>query len=190
MELILGDVEGFVRAALGYFLILFVPGYATSWALYPGKRELQYSVRIAYSIILSIALTIITLLVLDILFGLDTTASNIILFLLAITFAMLDLWIIQRISHRFRFSRWLSYLQEMWLIKRSSERLRPIGSFIITHIPGGETLFRRDGREQDISREDYSPPFDQSETRRQNRRKEDTSDQRLIVGIDDDLFED
>jgi uncharacterized membrane protein len=72
------------RAFFGFLLILFIPGYAVIWALFPNKSKLPGVERIALSFVTSVGLTIIIALSLDLILGVDTTPFNLTLALLLV----------------------------------------------------------------------------------------------------------
>jgi len=75
-----------IRALLGFIILFFLPGYAFSYVLYPGK-ELQMLERIALSIGLSISLVVLSVLVLNTILGVAINLMNSLLIILSITLA-------------------------------------------------------------------------------------------------------
>jgi uncharacterized membrane protein len=73
------------RVIFGLLLILFIPGYAAIWALFPEKSQISLIERIAYSCVTSIGLTMVSILLLDLIIGVDTTPVNIVLTLILVT---------------------------------------------------------------------------------------------------------
>ena len=90
-----------IRAVLGFALTLFIPGYAFILALYPGKKELGLTERIALSAVMSIAITLVSALFLDLALGLDYTGENMIYSLVIFSVICLFIWII-KIKGRYR----------------------------------------------------------------------------------------
>lgn len=84
-----------LRIILGFLLTLFIPGFALTLALYPKKKDLQMVERIALSSVLSIAITLLTALFLDLGLGIDFTARNMIISLSLITIVCFFIWVIQ-----------------------------------------------------------------------------------------------
>lgn len=84
-----------LRAVLGLLLTLFIPGYAFVLALYPKKKDIGAVERIALSSVLSIALTMLTALFLDLVLGVDYTAENMVIALVAFTILCLAAWLAQ-----------------------------------------------------------------------------------------------
>lgn len=74
-----------VRAILGFLLVLFVPGYAATWALFPDNKEIDWIERIALSIGLSISLVVLTVYVLNLALGVKINFVNSIIIILLIT---------------------------------------------------------------------------------------------------------
>jgi uncharacterized membrane protein len=74
-----------IRIIFGFLLILFIPGYAAIWALFPEKSQISSVERIAYSCVTSIGLTMVSVLSLDLIIGIDTTPVNISFTLILVT---------------------------------------------------------------------------------------------------------
>jgi uncharacterized membrane protein len=89
------DVIGIFRVILGYFLILFVPGYALTWALYPSREELDFVERIALSSVLSIVTVMVSVLFADVYLGIDLTSLNIVMVIAIVTIMAAAMWWIQ-----------------------------------------------------------------------------------------------
>jgi len=93
-----------IRIIIGLILILFVPGYAMTWALYPGKDDITWEFRIAISFPLSISGVMLSVLFSDIVLGIDTTPSNIVFIIISLTvltflFWKLHLYVINKNFH-------------------------------------------------------------------------------------------
>lgn len=84
-----------LRVIAGLVLILFIPGYALTWAFFPKRIDITDSERIAYSFALSISGVMLSVLFADIVLGVDTTPVNIIITILALTFIAILIWKIQ-----------------------------------------------------------------------------------------------
>jgi len=89
------DIFGALRAVFGFALALFVPGYAFMLALYPKKKDLGTIERIAFASVMSIAITLLMALFLDMVLGIDYTGENITIALLGFTGLCLAAWLIQ-----------------------------------------------------------------------------------------------
>ncbi|KUG18930.1 hypothetical protein ASZ90_011376 [hydrocarbon metagenome] len=87
-----GFILGVLQAVFGFILILFIPGYALTWALYPRQDELTFSARMAISLTLSLAAVILTVLFIDLVLGVDTTPLNIAISLLVLSGLAAGLW--------------------------------------------------------------------------------------------------
>jgi uncharacterized membrane protein len=74
-----------VRAVVGFVLVLFVPGYAATWALFPDDREIDLIERIALAIGLSIALVVLVIYVLNIAASVKINMVNSLIVILIIT---------------------------------------------------------------------------------------------------------
>lgn len=81
-----------LRVIAGLVLILFVPGYALTWAFYPQKQDITVSERVALSFALSISGVMLAVLFIDLVLGIDTTALNIVLTIIALTLLSLLAW--------------------------------------------------------------------------------------------------
>ncbi len=81
-----------LRIIAGLILILFIPGYALTWAFFPEKEDITYSERIAYSFVLSISGVMLTVLFIDLVLGIDTTPFNIVITIIAFTLLSLVAW--------------------------------------------------------------------------------------------------
>jgi len=92
------DLLGFFQAVLGYVLVLFVPGYALSWALYTSRDEISFVERIALSFVLSIASVMAAVLFADVYLGIDFTPVNIVITILAVTLFAVVIWRIRIID--------------------------------------------------------------------------------------------
>ena len=78
------------RAVTGSLLILFIPGYAVSWALFPKKKDLIE--RIVLSIGLSIALIPLTVFHANKLFYIPITFINTLIMILLIIGISVIVW--------------------------------------------------------------------------------------------------
>lgn len=76
-----------LRAIIGFVLVMFVPGFAATYALFPDKKEIDAIERIALSIGLSIALVVLGVFALNMLFDMRINAVNSVLVILMITIA-------------------------------------------------------------------------------------------------------
>ncbi|OYT53105.1 MAG: hypothetical protein B6U72_06895 [Candidatus Altiarchaeales archaeon ex4484_2] len=86
-----------LRIIFGLLLTLFIPGFALTLALFP--KNTSKIERIALGSVLSIALTLLTALTLDLGLGVDFTAENMSISLLALTIFFTTVWLMQ--------TRWL-----------------------------------------------------------------------------------
>jgi len=104
------DLFGFIQAVLGYILVLFVPGYALSWALYTSRDEITFPQRMALSFVLSIASVMAAVLFADVYLGIDFTPVNIVFIILGVTAFGVILWRIRIVDAgklRRRVKSWL-----------------------------------------------------------------------------------
>ncbi len=81
-----------LRIIAGLLLILFIPGYALTWAFYPEKQDITWSERISLSFVLSIAGVMLSILFIDIVLGIDTTPLNIVITIIVLTLLSLLAW--------------------------------------------------------------------------------------------------
>ena len=84
-----------VRAVLGVILVFFVPGFA--WTLVFFNR-INIIERIALSIGLSIAVVTLSIIVLNMLFGMSINGANSLLIIIVITIIALVLYVLKRLS--------------------------------------------------------------------------------------------
>ncbi len=81
------EVLEVVRAVLGFLLVMFVPGYAWTFAFFPDDEEIDLLERIAIAVGLSISLVVLTVYALNILFSVKITLVNSLLVIFALTAA-------------------------------------------------------------------------------------------------------
>jgi len=85
-----------LRAAFGFLLLLFVPGFTISLLFFPRLTDLRLIERLVYSTVLSIGSVIVIVLFMDVFLGVNTTATNITLFILAFSALALIIWLCER----------------------------------------------------------------------------------------------
>jgi uncharacterized membrane protein len=100
-----GIVFGLIRIIFGLLLILFIPGYVLSWVIFPLKKEIEPSRRLALSLVLSIASVLLLVLFSDIFLGIDSTPANIVIIILAFTVISVLIWKIEVIIYHYYFKR-------------------------------------------------------------------------------------
>ena len=83
-----------LRIVFGFLLTLFIPGFALMLVLYPRRGDLGVVERIALSSVLSIAVTLLMALFLDLVLGVDFTAKNMVVSLSLFTVACSLVWFI------------------------------------------------------------------------------------------------
>lgn len=81
-----------LRAIFGLVLVLFIPGYALTWAFYPLRKDITDSERIALSFALSISGVMLWVLFIDLVLGIDTTPLNLVLAIIILTLLSLVVW--------------------------------------------------------------------------------------------------
>ncbi len=81
-----------IRIITGLLLILFVPGYALTWAFFPKRTDITTGERISLSFALSISGVMLSVLFADIVLGVDTTPFNIVIIILLLTFLAILVW--------------------------------------------------------------------------------------------------
>lgn len=91
----------------GYILVLFIPGYAITWALYPARKDLPFLERIAFSFILSIVAVLIAVLFSDIYLGIDVTPVNILIEIILVTVLAALGWLVQVMYAKSRLKQWI-----------------------------------------------------------------------------------
>ena len=95
------DILGILRVILGLLFLFFVPGFALLLALFP-KKELSIAERIGFSGALSIVADMLTVLFIDLVLHIPTTALNIVLSLLTLTAFALIIWRLELIFLKLR----------------------------------------------------------------------------------------
>jgi uncharacterized membrane protein len=86
-----------MRAVLGFILVFFVPGFAWSLVFFSQVNIIE---RVALSIGLSIATVTLSIIALNILFGMRITGANSLLTIIAITVIALGLYSLKRFKAR------------------------------------------------------------------------------------------
>lgn len=79
------DFLELIRALVGFTLVLFVPGYALTWALFTGRDELDAVERMALSIGLSICVVVIVIYFMNVLLGVKVNLPNSLAAILLVT---------------------------------------------------------------------------------------------------------
>jgi uncharacterized membrane protein len=93
---VIAVILGGLRAVFGFLLLLFVPGFTISLLFFPRLTDLRLIERLAYSTVLSIGSVIAIVLFMDVFLGVNTTARNITLFILAFSALALIVWLCER----------------------------------------------------------------------------------------------
>ena len=86
-----------VRAALGFILMFFLPGFAWTLVFFSRVSIIE---RIALSFGLSIAAVTLSIIVLHVLFGMRINGANSLLTIIVITIIALVLYLLKRLSAR------------------------------------------------------------------------------------------
>jgi len=94
---ILGILLGFIRAFFGFLFLLFIPGCAISFALYPRLPDISILTRVALSFVISIGAVMASVLFLDLVLGIDSTPMSIFLVALAVSVLASLVWGIELI---------------------------------------------------------------------------------------------
>ena len=84
-----------IQAAAGLPLALFIPGFALVMALYPKKKDLRLDERIALSLVLSITITTLMPLLLDLVLGINFNTFNIAAALIIFSIICCLAWLIR-----------------------------------------------------------------------------------------------
>jgi uncharacterized membrane protein len=77
---------------LGFFFLLFIPGFAISLVYFPYPNDIRLFERLIYSIILSIGSVIVLVLLMDVVLGINTTPRNIGIIICAFSIFALIVW--------------------------------------------------------------------------------------------------
>jgi uncharacterized membrane protein len=85
-------IFGSLKIIFGFFLLLFIPGFAISLVFFPRSAELSLIERLAYSTVLSIGSVIGLVLLMDLVLGIDTTPDNIFIIICVISIVALIIW--------------------------------------------------------------------------------------------------
>lgn len=93
---VIAVIFGGLRAVFGFLLLLFVPGFTISLLFFPRLTDLRLIERLVYSTVLSIGSVIAIVLFMDVFLGVDTTTSNITIFILAFSALALIVWLCER----------------------------------------------------------------------------------------------
>jgi len=101
------DLVMILRIVLGYILLLFIPGYAITWALYPTREELEFIERIALSFVLSIVSVMLSVLFTDTYLGIDVTPLGIVVTVSVVTVLAVILWGIRRAYAESHLKGWI-----------------------------------------------------------------------------------
>jgi hypothetical protein len=88
----LGFIFGGMRTVFGFLLVLFIPGFTLSLVYFPRSTDLQPLARLIYSTVLSIGSVIFLLLIMEFVFGVNTTPRNIFLFICLLSIFELIIW--------------------------------------------------------------------------------------------------
>lgn len=87
-----------VRAAAGFSLVFFIPGFIASWAFFPRMREISVVERAAFSMVLSLFFSIVPIMLLNYWPGIPVTGLNSLIIILSVTL-LLALTAILRVSY-------------------------------------------------------------------------------------------
>lgn len=122
----MGPLE-IIRVIAGFVLVLFVPGFALSWALFPRRESLSDIERLAYSFVLSLLSVMLGVLFMDVKLGLEVTTVNILIVIGLIVAGSAILYAIEIIAIRNdllrKWYRRLGSIPESPKIKRIRERI-------------------------------------------------------------------
>jgi len=86
---------GLIRLIFGFLLVLFIPGYVLSLVIFPFRKDLDPSRRLALSLVLSIASVLLLVLFSDIILGIDSTPQNIVMIILVFSVISVIIWKIE-----------------------------------------------------------------------------------------------
>lgn len=88
----LGFIFGGMRIVFGFLLVLFIPGFTLSLVYFPRSTDIQPLIRLIYSTVLSIGSVMFLLLIMEFVFGVNTTPRNIFLFICLLSGFELIIW--------------------------------------------------------------------------------------------------
>ncbi|KAF1073529.1 DUF1616 domain-containing protein [Methanogenium sp. MK-MG] len=81
-----------IQALFGFFLVLFIPGYAVTLVFYPEKNEISDVKRIGLSIVFSMISVILLVLFIDVVLAVNTTPLNIVGAILIFSLVAVCIW--------------------------------------------------------------------------------------------------
>jgi uncharacterized membrane protein len=91
MDFIAVNLMG-IQIILGFFLLLFVPGFAISLVYYPRPTDIGLIERLVYSMVLSIGSVIVLVLFMDVILGMNMTPRNISIIIIGFSFFAFIVW--------------------------------------------------------------------------------------------------
>jgi uncharacterized membrane protein len=110
---VIAAISGDVQIMLGFFLLLFVPGFAVSFVFFPHQNDIPLIERLIYSTVLSIGLVIILVLFMDVVLGINTTPRNISIIICAFSVIGFITWQCEKMYGNSRLKRKLDSLISM-----------------------------------------------------------------------------
>jgi uncharacterized membrane protein len=92
MDIVIIILEG-LRVILGFFMLLFVPGFVITLVFFPRLSDIGIVERLVYSTILSIGSVIVLVLFMDVYLGVNTRPLNIFYVVGAFSYFAFFIWI-------------------------------------------------------------------------------------------------
>jgi len=86
-------VLSILRVIFGLLLTMFIPGFAITLVIFPGEGKIE---KVALSCVLSIAITLLMALSLDLVLGIDITAESMVVALLSFSAFFFLIYIVQK----------------------------------------------------------------------------------------------
>ena len=86
-------VLSILRVIFGLLLTMFIPGFAITLVIFPGESKIE---KVALSCVLSIAITLLMALSLDLVLGIDITAESMVVALLSFSAFFFLIYIVQK----------------------------------------------------------------------------------------------
>jgi uncharacterized membrane protein len=132
MDILMVFFEG-IQIILGFFLVLFVPGFAITFVFFPHLADIRLTERLVYSLVLSIGSVIILVLFMDSILGIYTTQKNITLIICAFSVFALVLWQGERQCEKI-FGNRTSILKPYSMLSNNFPPVRSYGKKIMNFI--------------------------------------------------------
>jgi len=102
------DLIPILRVIGGYILVLFIPGFALTWAFYPRRGDLGRVERVALSFVFSILSVMLAVLATDIVGGFNVTPLGIVVTIAVVTAIGVLAWAARVAFDRSTLKAWIA----------------------------------------------------------------------------------